>query len=73
MDTTMTMASLKTICSLYDWKYDTIYKKWKNGHFVQGYKDPTGRAVRFDLRAVEKWAHQSPVVIEMSSLVQSIL
>ena len=63
------MATLKTLCQLYDWKYDTIYKKWKRGEFVPGYRDPAGRGIRFDLREVEAWAHQSPVHIRAPSLV----
>ena len=65
----MEMASLKTICTLYDWKYDTMYKKWKRGEFVQGYHDPMGRAVRFNLKDVAAWAHQSPVEISKPSLI----
>jgi hypothetical protein len=60
----MQMATLKTLCRLYDWKYDTIYKKWKRGEFVQGYRDPAGRGVRFNLKDIERWAHQSPVKID---------
>jgi hypothetical protein len=63
------MASLKTICQIYDWKYDTIYKKWKRGEFVRGFRDPAGRGIRFDLTDVEKWAHQSPVAISAPSLI----
>ena len=63
------MVSLKTICKLYDWKYDTIYKKYKNGEFVQGYRDPAGRSVRFDLEAVERWAHRDPIKITRPSLI----
>jgi hypothetical protein len=62
------MATLRTLCQLYDWKYDTIYKKWKRGEFVPGYRDPAGRGIRFNLRDVEAWAHQSPVPIETPSL-----
>ena len=63
------MASLKTICQLYDWKYDTVFRKWKRGEFVQGYRDPAGRGVRFNLRDVEAWAHQNPVRLEAPSLI----
>jgi hypothetical protein len=65
----MEMASLKTLCQIYDWKYDTIYKKWKRGEFVQGFRDPAGRGIRFNLRDVEAWAHQSPVEFSKLSLV----
>jgi len=54
---------------MYDWKYDTIYKKHKNGEFVQAYRDPSGRSVRFDLEAVDRWAHQEPVQIARPSLI----
>ena len=63
------MASLKTICKMYDWKYDTIFKKWKRGEFVQGYRDPAGRGIRFELAAVDRWAHQNPVEIAAPSLI----
>lgn len=63
------MASLKTICQMYDWKYDTIYKKWKRGEFVEGYRNPAGRGIRFDLHAVDQWAHQEPVKIDQPSLI----
>ena len=65
----MEMASLKTICRMYDWKYDTIYKKWKRGEFVRGYRDPVGRGIRFELRAVDAWAKSCPVKIERPSLI----
>jgi hypothetical protein len=61
------MATLKTLCQLYDWKYDTMYKKWKRGEFVLGYRDPTGRGIRFNLKDVEAWARQSPVQIDPPS------
>ena len=64
----MQMASLQTICVMFDWKYDTLYKKWKRGEFVQGYRDPAGRGIRFNLKDVESWAHQSPVRIVSPSL-----
>ena len=63
------MASLKTICKMYDWKYDTIYKKWKRGEFVEGYRGASGRSIRFDLAAVDRWAHQEPVKIVRPSLI----
>lgn len=63
------MASLKTLCQLYDWKYDTVYKKWKRGEFVQGYRDPVGRGIRFDLQEVEAWAHRNPVEFSKPSLI----
>jgi hypothetical protein len=63
------MASLKTVCRLYDWKYDTIYKKWKRGEFVQGFKAPRGRSIRFNLKDVAGWARQSPVIISRPSLL----
>jgi len=63
------MASFKTICQLYDWKYDTIYKKWKRGEFVRGYRDPIGRGIRFNLKDVEAWAHQNPIDFSNPSLV----
>ena len=62
------MASLKTICQLYDWKYDTILKKYKRGLFVQGYKDPAGRQIRFMLGDVQAWATREPVRIPCQSL-----
>jgi hypothetical protein len=65
----MEMASLKTICRIYDWKYDTIYKKWKRGDFVRAYRDPVGRGIRFDLKDVIAWAHQNPVEISKPSLL----
>ncbi|OGR91360.1 MAG: hypothetical protein A2992_05125 [Elusimicrobia bacterium RIFCSPLOWO2_01_FULL_59_12] len=67
------MASLKTICEIYDWKYDTIYKKWKRGEFVQGYRDPAGRGIRFDLKDIEAWAHQSPVGVKKPSLIRGLI
>lgn len=70
METVKTrMAALKTICKMYDWKYDTIYKKFKRGEFVPGYRDPAGRGVRFDLDAVDRWAHQNPLKIIRASLI----
>ena len=63
------MASLKTLCKIYNWKYDTIYKKFMKGEFVQGYRDPAGRGLRFDLEAVDRWAHQEPVKGTRASLV----
>lgn len=63
------MASLKTICKMYDWKYDTIYKKWKKGQFVVGFRDPAGRGIRFDLSDVAKWAKQAPIDIGRPSLI----
>lgn len=63
------MASLKKICLLYDWKYDTLYKKWKRGEFVTGYKDPAGRGIRFNLSDVSTWAHRNPIQVESPSLV----
>jgi len=58
------MVSLKTLCTMYDWKYDTIWKKWKRGEFVRGYRDPAGgRAIRFVLRDVDAWARQRPFEI----------
>lgn len=63
------MASLKTICQLYDWKYDTIYKKMKEGKFVKAYRDPVGRGLRFDLKEVEAWAKQRPVEADMPSII----
>lgn len=65
------MASLKMICKMYDWKYDTIYRKYKKGEFVQAYRDPAGRSVRFDLEAVDRWAHQEPVEILRPSLISN--
>jgi len=62
---------MKTICQLYDWKYDTLYKKWKRGEFVQGYRDPAGRGIRFNLRDVEVWAHRTPVKISVPSLIMN--
>ena len=63
------MASLKTICVAYDWKYDTIYKKWKRGEFVCGYRDPAGRGIRFDLIAVDAWAKSCPILMKGPSLI----
>jgi predicted DNA-binding transcriptional regulator AlpA len=65
------MASLKTVCTMYDWKYDTIFKKWKRGDFVQGYRDPTGRSIRFDVAEVDRWAHQEPVKVARPSLLMN--
>ena len=62
------MASLQSICTMFDWKYDTLYKKWKRGEFVQGYRDPAGRSIRFNVKDVEAWAHQNPVQIWKPSL-----
>lgn len=64
------MASLQTICKMYDWKYDTIWRMWKRGEFVKGYRMPGGRALRFDLRDVDSWAHRCPEVAETPSLVR---
>ena len=69
----MEMASLKTLCQIYDWKYDTIYKKWKRGEFIRGYRDPIGRGIRFNLKDVEIWAHQCPVEISKPSLIMNEL
>ena len=69
----MEMASLKTICQIYDWKYDTIYKKWKRGEFIRGYRDPVGRGIRFNLKDVEIWAHQRPAEISKPSLIMNEL
>jgi hypothetical protein len=60
---TKQMVTLKTICIIFDMKYETIYKLWKSGNFVQGYRTPTGRGIRFNLRDVENWIHQNPVEI----------
>lgn len=67
------MASLKTVCELFDWRYDTIWKKFKRGEFVQGYRDPAGRGIRFDLQAVETWARQEPIKLAAPSLLRSQL
>ncbi len=61
------MESLKAICEMYGWKYDTVYKKWKRGLFVQGYRDPVGRLIRFNIADVDAWAHQSPVCVQNSN------
>ncbi len=65
----MQMASLKTVCAMFDWKYDTMYKKWKRGEFVRAYRDPAGRGLRFDLREVRMWARQCPVEVERSQML----
>ena len=56
---------------MYDWKYDTIFRKWKRGEFVQGYRNPVGRGIRFDLAVVDRWAHQEPVKVARPSLVMN--
>ena len=55
------MVTLKTACMLYDWKYDTIYKKYKKGQFVRAYQDPAGRGLRFALSDIDAWAKQCPI------------
>ena len=64
------MVSLKTLCDIYDWKYDTLYKKWKRGEFVTAYRDPAGRGLRFDLHQVDLWAKQCPVEVDRPSIIE---
>lgn len=67
------MVSLHTVCAMYEWKYDTLWKKFKRGEFVQGYRNPTGRGLRFNLKDVQAWAHQEPIKLDAPSLLSSRL